>query len=92
MEQPLHPIDELAEIRERIKALQRREQELREKIIAMNNRHGQAYVATVADAHSTSVNIKDITRALGEKVVAPFLRTTHFKRINLFKIQEKKSA
>lgn len=89
---PLHPIDELAELREEIKAMQIREQELREKIIAMNDRTGEHYAATVTDSHATSISVKDITAALGEKTVAPFVRKTHFKRINLFKRPKAKAA
>jgi hypothetical protein len=66
-------VDDLAELRARLKDLREREAELREKVIRSNSRRGEKWYAEVQTQSSESVDIKSLRAALGKKV-APYLR------------------
>jgi hypothetical protein len=67
------PPDELADVRERIKELKGREDELRDLLIAGADPIGDEFVATVKKVSSERIDGKKIRRDLGHEFLEPFL-------------------
>jgi hypothetical protein len=80
----VHPADELAEVREKIKALTARADELRDKLLADGaHLQGDQYTATINPGVRETLDRKAIEEAFGEKAIAPFLKKTSFKTVKL---------
>jgi len=80
----VHPADALAEIREQIKTLTARADELRDKLLADGaDLKGDQYTATITPGVRETLDRKAITEAFGEKAVEPFLKKTVFQTVKL---------
>ena len=73
-----HPADQLALVRQRIKALQEQEAELKAACAALpeSERVGRYNEVRVAVVSRTALDAKALREALGEAAVAPYMRTT----------------
>jgi hypothetical protein len=80
----IHPADELAAVREEIKQLQERADELREQLLAEGaNLEGDQYTALIVPGVRETLDRKAITEAFGEAAIAPFVKATPFKTVKL---------
>jgi hypothetical protein len=85
----IHPADELAAIREEIAILDKRADELRQTLMEPGaDLNGETVTASVIPQKRETVDRKAIIEALGEEVVAPFVKTVNFK---IVKLTEKKA-
>ena len=70
------PADELADIRERIKALETRENVLRAKMIAGEcDLTGDEYTAVVSKTRSERIDNDKLKKELGLQFLRPFMKT-----------------
>ena len=83
----IHPADEMQALRTQIKALQDRESQLRDVLLAANDagREGAAYRAFVMVSTRETLDKNAITAALGKDVVEPFMRKSEMKTLKLAK-------
>jgi len=74
-------------LRAQIKALQDRESQLRDVLLAANDagREGAAYRAFVMVSTRETLDKNAITAALGKDVVEPFMRKSEMKTLKLAK-------
>jgi hypothetical protein len=80
----VHPADELAEVREKIKILTARADKLRDKLLEEGaDLKGDAYTANITPGTRETLDRAAITEAFGEKAIAPFLKKTSFKTVKL---------
>jgi len=80
----VHPVDELAAVREEIKILQKRESELRDQLLVEGaDLHGDQYTANIIPGVRETLDRKAITEAFGEAVIAPFIKATHYQTLKL---------
>ena len=80
----IHPADELAAVREEIKHLQARADELRDQLLAEGaNLKGDQYTAAIIPGVRETLDRKAIEEAFGEKAIAPFVKKTNFKTVKL---------
>jgi hypothetical protein len=80
----VHPVDELAAVREEIKLLQERADELRDWLLAEGaDLQGDQYVANIVPGVRETLDRKAITEAFGEAAVAPFVKATHYQTVKL---------
>jgi hypothetical protein len=80
----IHPADELCAIREEIKLLSDREQELRNILLAEGaDLHGDQYTARIIPGVRETLDRKAITEAFGAEAIAPFIKATPFKTVKL---------
>ena len=80
----IHPADELCAVREEIKQLQTRADELRDWLLKDGvNLVGDQYTANIVPGIRETLDRKAITEAFGEAAVAPFVKATHFKTVKL---------
>ena len=83
----IHPADELSAVREEIKILQDRADELRDEIMRMANEKeslkGDQYTANIIPGVRETLDRKAITEAFGEAAIAPFVKATNFKTVKL---------
>jgi hypothetical protein len=80
----VHPVDELAAVREEIKLLQQRADELRDQLLAEGaDLDGDQYVANIVPGVRETLDRKAITEAFGEAAVAPFVKATHYQIVKL---------
>jgi len=86
----IHPADELAAIREEIKLLEAREGDLRGRLLKGTDadREGDQYRAFIQSSNRKTIDTAAIIAALGEDVVAPFMKTTSFQTLKLAKKKE----
>ncbi len=78
----VHPVDELQSVREEIKILQDRADELREQLLQEGaDLHGDQYTATITPGVRETLDRKAITEAFGEKAIAPFIKATPFSTV-----------
>ena len=86
----IHPADELSAVREEIKILEGRADELRAILMVDGaDLEGHSYTAAIIPNKRETIDRKAITDALGEEAVAPFVKTTTYKVV---KLVEKKHA
>ena len=80
----IHPADELAAVREEMKILEKRADELRDILllgeVALK---GDQYTANIVPGVRETLDRKAITEAFGEKAVEPFVKKTQFKTVKL---------
>ena len=80
----IHPADELCAVREEIKQLQARADELRDWLLKDGaDLVGDRYTANVVPGIRETLDRKAITEAFGEAAIAPFVKATHFKTVKL---------
>jgi hypothetical protein len=80
----IHPADELSAVREEIKILTTRADQLRALLLEKDaDLRGHSYTAKITDSVRESLDRKAITEAFGEAAVAPFVRATHVRTVNL---------
>jgi len=80
----IHPVDELATLREHIKRLTARADDLRDKLLEDGaDLKGDEYTATITPGVRETLDRKAIEEAFGEKAIAPFLKKTSFKTVKL---------
>ena len=80
----IHPADELSAVREEIKILEKRADELRDKLLADGaDLRGDQYTAVIHPGTREMLDRKAITEAFGEEAVAPFIRITTYKTVRL---------
>jgi hypothetical protein len=80
----IHPADELAAMREEIKQMQTRADELRDMLLADGaDLKGDQYTAAIIPGVRETLDRKAIEEAFGAKAIAPFLKSTHFKTVKL---------
>ena len=80
----IHPADELSAVREEIKILTGRADELRDQLLADGaDLKGDQYTAYIVPGVRETLDRKAITEAFGEKAIAPFLKATTFKTVKL---------
>lgn len=81
----IHPADELSAVREEIKILEKRADELRDWLLAAGEpeRKGDQYTANVIPGTRETLDRKAITEAFGEAAVAPFVKKTVYATVKL---------
>ena len=80
----IHPADELSAVREEIKILTNRADELRSQLLAEGaDLHGDQYTAVIQSKTRETLDRKAITEAFGEAAVAPFVKSTSYKQVDL---------
>jgi hypothetical protein len=77
-----HPVDELIEVRAKLKALQEREEELRQQILdGACTLVGNFHVARIGEAKVTYLKQKELIEHFGRITLAPFLTDKTIPRI-----------
>lgn len=80
----IHPADELCGLREEIKILQDRADELRDKLLADGaDLNGDMYTAVIQAGVRETLDRKALIEAYGEKAIAPFVKKTNYKVVKL---------
>jgi hypothetical protein len=80
----IHPADELSAVREEIKILEKRADQLRDQLLAEGaDLHGDQYTAVIHPGSRETLDRKAITEAFGEAAIAPFVKATAFKTVKL---------
>jgi hypothetical protein len=80
----IHPADELCAVREEMKILQARSEELRDQLLAEGaDLKGDQYTAAIIPGVRETLDRKAITEAFGEAAVAPFVKATNYKTVKL---------
>lgn len=80
----IHPADELSAVREEIKILTGRADELRDQLLADGaDLKGDQYTAYIVPGVRETLDRKAITEAFGEAAVAPYVKATTFKTVKL---------
>ena len=80
----IHPADELSAVREELKILQGRADELRDLLLADGaDLDGNQYTANIVPGVRETLDRAALTEAFGEKAILPFLKKTHFKTVKL---------
>ena len=80
----IHPADELSAVREEIKILTGRADELRDMLLAEGaSLKGHSYTANIVPGVRETLDRKAITEAFGEAAIAPFIKATNFKTVKL---------
>jgi hypothetical protein len=80
----IHPADELSAVREEIKILTTRADELRDLLLKEGaDLHGDQYTANIIPGTRETLDRKALEETFGEAVVAPFLKKTSFKTVKL---------
>jgi hypothetical protein len=80
----IHPADELSAIREEIKILEGRAKDLRDLLLAEGaSLKGDSYTAIIQSRTRETLDRKAITEAFGEAAVAPFVKVTAYKQVDL---------
>jgi hypothetical protein len=80
----IHPADELSAVREELKILEKRADELRTLLLLDGaDLKGEQYTAAIVPGSRETVDRKALVEVFGEKAIAPFIKTTHFKTVKL---------
>lgn len=80
----VHPADELAAVREEIKILQDRADQLRDQLLVEGaDLTGDQYIAVIHPGLRETLDRKAITEAFGAAAIAPFIKATPFKTVKL---------
>jgi len=80
----IHPADELAAVREELKIMEARADELRALLLAEGaDLDGDQYTANIIPGVRETLDRKALTEAYGEKAIAPFVKATQFKTVKL---------
>jgi hypothetical protein len=80
----IHPADELSAVREELKILEGRADELRAMLLAEGaSLEGDQYIANIIPGTRETLDRKAITEAFGEAAVAPFVKATTYQTVKL---------
>jgi len=80
----IHPVDELAAVREEIAILQGRADAIRDSLLADGaDLTGDMHTARITEAKREIVDKKALIEAFGEKIIAPYLKTTSYKVVKI---------
>ena len=83
----IHPADELSAVREEMKILENRADELRAEILRMADEKeslkGDQYTANIIPGTRETLDRKALEETFGAAVVEPFLKKTSFKTVKL---------
>jgi hypothetical protein len=80
----IHPADELSAVREEIKQLQERADELRDQLLAEGaDLKGDQYTANIVPGVRETLDKKALIETFGEEAIFPFIRRTNFKTVKL---------
>jgi len=80
----IHPADELSAVREEIKILTDRADELRDLLLKEGaDLHGDQYTANIIPGTRETLDRKALEETFGADVVEPFLKKTSFKTVKL---------
>jgi hypothetical protein len=80
-----HPADELADVRARIRELERRESALRRIIIAdPDQRDGEEFKASVGERPCERADMKALKRDFGLDALRPYLKRTTSTVVNIY--------
>jgi hypothetical protein len=80
----VHPVDELAGLREEIKQLQAREDQLRAALLLPDaDLSGKQYQALIQPSTRETVDKNALIAELGKAAVQPFLKTTLIRSVKL---------
>ena len=80
----IHPVDELAAVREEIKQLQARADELRDGLLEKDaDLRGDMYSAKLVASKRESLDKQALIEAFGEAVIAPYIKTTQFTTVKI---------
>ena len=85
-----HPADELHEVREEMRNLEKRAAKLRSDLLMMPEceRRGEDYHANVATYEQNRLNIKKLRLVLGPKLLRPFMARRVVQYVAVKKNQE----
>jgi hypothetical protein len=82
-----HPVDQLAEVRQEIRRLQVREEELRAWLLEHPEAHqGQDFQVELGTQHRQKVNLRALADAIGASVLERFTRCS---TVTLVKLRER---
>ena len=81
----IHPADELSAVREEIKQLQDRADELRDMLLAadIDGLEGDQYIAAIIPGVRETLDRKALVEAYGEKAIAPYIKKTLYQTVKL---------
>ena len=80
----VHPVDELQAVREEMKQLQARADELRDSLLAKDaDLHGNQYSARLIPSKRETVDQKALIEAFGEAAIAPYIKTTQYTTVKI---------
>jgi hypothetical protein len=80
----VHPADELSAVREEIKILEGRADELRAALLQEGaDLEGDSYVAQIITNKRETLDRQALTDAFGEAAIAPFVKTTTYPVLKL---------
>ena len=80
----VHPADELSGLREEIKIMQERADELRDQLLAEGaDLKGDMYTAVIHPGVRETLDRKALTEAYGEAAIAPFIKRTQYQTVKL---------
>ena len=80
----IHPVDELAAVREEIAILQGRADAIRDSLLAEGaDLEGDMHTAKITEAKRESLDKKALIEAFGEKVLAPYIKVTSYKVVKI---------
>jgi hypothetical protein len=78
-----HPADALADVREEIKALQQREDVLRQELLASDDRIGTEWEATIHSRAQERLDTGAVIKHFGKSTLRPFFKRIEFAQIYL---------
>jgi len=80
----IHPVDELAALREEIASMQERADEIRDSLLAEGAElAGDFHTARITEAKRETLDKKALIEAFGEKIIAPYLKVTTYKVVKI---------
>jgi hypothetical protein len=80
----IHPVDELAAVREEIAILQGRADAIRDSLLKDGaDLEGDMHTARIIDGKRETLDKKALIEAFGEKLIAPYIKTTTYKTVKI---------
>lgn len=80
----IHPVDELAALREEIAQLQAQADSIRDGLLKDGaDLKGDTHTARITDAKREVLDKKALIEAFGEKIIAPYIKTTTYKMVKV---------
>ena len=80
----IHPVDELAALREEMKQLQARADEIRDSLLLKDaDLRGDQYTARLVPSKRESLDKQALIEAFGEAAIAPYIKTTSFTTVKI---------
>lgn len=80
----VHPVDELHALREEIKALQERADDVRDSLLQEGaDLNGDMHVGKIIDSKRETLDRKALEEAFGAEMLAPFLKVTTYKTLKI---------